>query len=286
VNGTVTPAAAANDINPFLVGCPVCGNGELDGGETCEDGNTTSGDGCSADCQDEGCISETPGYPDTPLCSDDDGCTVDTCESSSCDHVQSCDDGVDCSDDSCGAENNCLHDFNDALCNDDNPCTTDICSVGAHGCVSVNNSNTCDDGIACTGNDHCTNAVCAGTSNCAEGEICNPTTGQCQVGGGCGDGITDGTETCDDGDTDWVAGESCDATCQLLLCGDPDDSGTIRSSDALFILRTAVGTSTCDACVCNVDSSTGTTAVTASDSLRVLSKAVGGAVELLCPVCS
>jgi cysteine-rich repeat protein len=32
----------------------LCGNGEVDGGEQCDDGNTASGDGCSAGCQDEG----------------------------------------------------------------------------------------------------------------------------------------------------------------------------------------------------------------------------------------
>ena len=31
----------------------VCGDGELDAGETCDDGNTTPGDGCSAGCQTE-----------------------------------------------------------------------------------------------------------------------------------------------------------------------------------------------------------------------------------------
>jgi cysteine-rich repeat protein len=36
---------------------PLCGNGELDDGEECDDGNTTNGDGCSALCKDEGtCI--------------------------------------------------------------------------------------------------------------------------------------------------------------------------------------------------------------------------------------
>jgi cysteine-rich repeat protein len=30
---------------------PACGDGILDGGEICDDGNTTSGDGCSADCK-------------------------------------------------------------------------------------------------------------------------------------------------------------------------------------------------------------------------------------------
>ena len=41
----------------------VCGNGVLDPGEECDDGNNTDGDGCSAECQDEeegeGC---TPGF--------------------------------------------------------------------------------------------------------------------------------------------------------------------------------------------------------------------------------
>ena len=38
------PDAAAAVVNPL------CGNGILDSGEVCDDGNTTSGDGCSADC--------------------------------------------------------------------------------------------------------------------------------------------------------------------------------------------------------------------------------------------
>ena len=33
-----------------LLNCNVCGNGVLDRGEECDDGNTVSGDGCSADC--------------------------------------------------------------------------------------------------------------------------------------------------------------------------------------------------------------------------------------------
>jgi cysteine-rich repeat protein len=285
VNGTVSPAAAPNDINAFLQGCPVCGNGELDGGESCEDGNTQDGDGCSHDCQDEACVAQTSGYPNVPLCDDGDGCTVDTCESSTCQHVASCDDGIDCTADSCDAQNECVHTIDDGACNDDNPCTNDICSLGARGCVNVNNTDTCDDGIACTINDRCNAGVCSGGANCPEGQTCNPNSGQCQEGGVCGDGLVDGLEECDDGDTLWSPGESCGADCLLVACGDPDDSGTIRSSDALFILRTAVGTAQCDDCVCNVDESTGTTTITASDSLRVLRKAVGIDVQLSCPVC-
>src|SRR5436190_1808966 len=46
----------------LLSGCPggagdqLCGNGLKEGAEACDDGNTTSGDGCSANCQGiEGC---------------------------------------------------------------------------------------------------------------------------------------------------------------------------------------------------------------------------------------
>jgi cysteine-rich repeat protein len=37
-------------LNPALVGCPVCGNTEIDMGETCDDGNVVAGDGCSPAC--------------------------------------------------------------------------------------------------------------------------------------------------------------------------------------------------------------------------------------------
>jgi MYXO-CTERM domain-containing protein len=38
-------------------GAPVCGNGAVETGEECDDGGTTSGDGCSADCR----VETTPG---------------------------------------------------------------------------------------------------------------------------------------------------------------------------------------------------------------------------------
>jgi cysteine-rich repeat protein len=36
-----------------LIKYPLCGDGVLDNGEQCDDGNTTSGDGCSSKCIDE-----------------------------------------------------------------------------------------------------------------------------------------------------------------------------------------------------------------------------------------
>lgn len=44
----VTPAAGA--CPSFTASAAVCGNGVLDSGEACDDGNTVSGDGCSGDC--------------------------------------------------------------------------------------------------------------------------------------------------------------------------------------------------------------------------------------------
>ena len=80
-------------LSPALEGCPVCANSEVDQDETCDDGNTAAGDGCSDDCQLESCIDQTVGgYPAQPLCNDGDGCTEDTCnvQTGNCDHVFDC----------------------------------------------------------------------------------------------------------------------------------------------------------------------------------------------------
>jgi len=78
VAGLVEPAAELV-VDAALRACLVCGNGIQEHGETCDDGNTVSGDGCTADCVSEFCIGQTPGYPATALCDDDDPCTLDVC---------------------------------------------------------------------------------------------------------------------------------------------------------------------------------------------------------------
>ncbi len=54
---------STGDIDPPSEGGPVCGNGIRDPKESCDDGNTDDGDGCSADCRDVeiGYICTTPG---------------------------------------------------------------------------------------------------------------------------------------------------------------------------------------------------------------------------------
>lgn len=102
----------------------------------------------------------------------------------------------------------------------------------------------------------------------------------------CGDGAVEGDEACDDDDPAWSPGEYCNASCAVLACGDPDDSGSVTATDGLFVLRASVGASSCDPCVCDVDSTGGATPTTATDALRVLQKAVGSTGELSCPPCN
>jgi len=66
-------------------------------------------------------------------------------------------------------------------------------------------------------------------------------------------------------------------------CGQPLSTGTRpTASDALFVLRSAVGQSSCELCICDVNGN-GTT--TASDSLAVLRKAVNLPVTFNCISC-
>ncbi len=64
---------------------PICGDGLIAGNEACDDGNTVSGDGCSASCQLEaGCVPPScvvdptcgDGVPVTPQEGCDDGNTM------------------------------------------------------------------------------------------------------------------------------------------------------------------------------------------------------------------
>jgi cysteine-rich repeat protein len=65
---------------------PACGDGTVDAGEQCDDGNTTNGDGCSSTCQTE------PPPPPPPACGDG---TVDAGEQ--------CDDGNTANGDGCSS---------------------------------------------------------------------------------------------------------------------------------------------------------------------------------------
>jgi hypothetical protein len=66
------------------------------------------------------------------------------------------------------------------------------------------------------------------------------------------------------------------------VCGDPTGDGNFTAADALDVLRTALGLSSCDPCLCDADSSG---AIVAADALLVLQSALGGSDDLACPPC-
>jgi len=173
VEGPGLPAGGVqtNQFNP-LVGrrhMPVCGDGYVDAGEQCDDGNTLDGDCCSSTCQID---------PAGSACSDGNACTTgDTCSGTTCVG---------------GPAPNC---------NDGNVCTADSCDP-AVGCVNAKLTGTsCSDGNACTQTDVCQAGVCTGTNpvictaldQCHDAGICDPGTGVCSD-----PNKPDGT-TCDDG---------------------------------------------------------------------------------------
>jgi cysteine-rich repeat protein len=104
---------------PAPGGCTtICGDGITAGNELCDDGNNTSGDGCSADCQsNETCGNGITDDAAGEECDDgntlsEDGCTV-ACEIERCgDAIEQpnevCDDGNDVGGDGCSAD--CMSD--------------------------------------------------------------------------------------------------------------------------------------------------------------------------------
>ena len=102
------------------------------------------------------------------------------------------------------------------------------------------------------------------------------------VGPVCGDGVLNPDEDCDPGLVLWTPGTACNNSCAHLSCGDPDDSGRLTATDALFTLRAVVGLAICDPCVCDVNNSGGPLA--ASDALVSLRASTGGGV-VQCPAC-
>jgi hypothetical protein len=97
-------------------------------------------------------------------------------------------------------------------------------------------------------------------------------------------GITQTTTTTTTTTTTMSSGGICADPIALTHGEPPPPPGrVVTATDALFVLRAAVGSETCQLCVCDVNGSGG---VTASDALVTLSAAVGQPVSLMCPPCS
>lgn len=171
-------AAAQIDDAASAFQVTLCGDGLIDPGEECDDGNTADGDCCSATCRFE---------PVASVCVDDGNpCTDDECNGTGIcthpDNTVACDDGSACtSSDTCSG-GSCIGAL--VNCDDSNACTDDSCDPGS-GCLNVNNVAPCSDGNACTVGDACSAGTCASgpPAECDDDNVC--TTDSCNVGSGC-----------------------------------------------------------------------------------------------------
>ncbi len=179
----------------------VCGDGVVEGSEECDDGNTKSGDGCSAICTVE------PWYtcpmPDKPCV------YTPVCGDGKVQGNEQCDDGNTTSGDGCSST-----------------CQVEpgwqCPAAGAH-CIAT----TCGDGIV-AGNEQCDDGNntsgdgCSATCQLEPGWACTsqgtPPESVCHKTV-CGDGVQEGFEQCDDGNL--IPYDGCSPTCTV----DPKCSG-------------------------------------------------------------
>ena len=241
-DGVIDPGEACDDGNDddtdtCLTTCEraSCGDGfVLDGAEECDDGNDIDYDDCTNDCREprcgDGVLQEGEACDDGDL-DDNDSC-LGTCEVATCgdgfvrEGLEGCDDGND--DDTDGCSNECRL----PSCGDSVVQPPEACDDGndddTDGCLSTCQEAFCGDGVVRTGFEQCDDG------NSIEDDGC---TTSCELPG-CGDGVVDVGEECDDGDGD--DGDECLNTCQLARCGDGRlwvgreacDDGNLRDSDA------------------------------------------------------
>ena len=208
--------------NPVVVND--CGNGELDAGEFCDDGNTKSNDGCSDKCAvEEGYSCHDPGKP----------CTRDpVCGDGKLDDNELCDDANTVSGDGCSDHCVVEEGYNCPIVGQ--LCATMFCGDGE---VQTENGEECDDSEdfnveygnyegMCATNCHYAHYCGDGLLDEVDiknGEECdskdddspnqyNGCSLDCKRVNYCGDGKISHNELCDDGNT--LNGDGCSATCE------------------------------------------------------------------------
>ena len=187
-----------------------CGNGTLDPGEGCDDGNTVGGDGCSPQCIIESNhVCPVPGQPCVSTVRCGDGRISGS---------EQCDDGNTNSGDGCSST--CQLDPGWTCPVVDAACVAATCGDGI-----VAGTEQCDDGNTVSGDG------CGSTCQLEPGFACGPDpwhptapSTECYPTV-CGDGHKEGTEQCDDGNT--TPFDGCSPTCtNEPKCGYPNNDTT------------------------------------------------------------
>lgn len=249
-----TPCGDDRICNRNLCERSECGDGIRDGRtEDCDDGNTTAFDGCEESCE-YTCATDAD-------CADGDPCNgVNTCDTSthSCAPGESAEDGTACDDPEDGicldggcVTTSCGDGYVDGdageECEDQNAVEGDGCDNDCRRTCEMDDVGRCtDDGEACNGDPVCESDFTCGTSApLADGAFCaapgSGATGTCQAGTcipeGCGNGIIDSGEDCDDMNADDTDGctVACEFTCtsenEAMRCGDGDVCNGVETCD-------------------------------------------------------
>ncbi len=219
---------------------PGCGDGVRDPDEQCDDGNLTSGDGCSRTCQNE---------PE---------CTDVTCAPSCGDGLltgdETCDDGNAVSGDGCSAT--CATEPGHSCPVPGRPCTEGaVCGNG-----NVESGEACDDGNNSPYDGCGPDCLVEETFKCTGSpSVCAPTT--------CGNGVKEAGEGCDDGNV--LAFDGCSPICRVepqcdpalgcqSVCGDgivvdgeACDDGNTTDDDGCSSTCTVEAGFTCSAASCD-----------------------------------
>ncbi len=205
---------------------PKCGNAIVEGDETCDDGNDTSGDGCEADCS-YSCDNTKPDTGNVK-CDDANPCNgAETCgDSHACVAGMKEFDGVSCGTGKICIAGGCQDEIcgdgfvnSTEECDDGNMADGDGCNTCKFSCVSDDPARDCSNLDPCVGNKcddtthTCGNPISAGDA-CALSSVC--VNGACSLIS-CGNKIVEPGESCDDGNV--IDGDGCQADCTLLISG-------------------------------------------------------------------
>jgi len=191
-----------------------CGDGAIQAGEVCDDGNSDPADGCAADCKsvDPGFACPTPG---------EDCLSTVVCGNGVITGNETCDDGNVSLNDGCGSD--CQLEEGWVCPVADERCEAALCGDGI---VAGREECEDDDGATPTSNDGCSD-----TCQREEGYECGDAGEACYLTV-CNDGTREGDEPCDDGNN--VIGDGCSPFCQV----EPDCSGgacTSACGDGLLL---------------------------------------------------
>ncbi|MEZ4365579.1 MAG: DUF4215 domain-containing protein [Kofleriaceae bacterium] len=177
-----------------------CGDGTVDPGEACDDGNDVDDDGCT------------------------NGCALPTCGDGVRQGEEACDDGAANGDDR-ACTSRCLV----AVCGDNLVWAgVEACDAGAGNaddgpCTTACARNVCGDGLRFAGVEACDDG------NTASGDGCRADCGKVEA---CGDAVVDAGEACDDGNGNAVDG--CDACAATAWSAAAIVGGTANASGAGF----------------------------------------------------